>query len=532
MEKIKNFKITTKALSIFTGVVIGFNVANYSVNPVKVCAENVNENSTKYEETSNIMIKSIARPTNPTNTLEYQEATEDNLLGDAANWNGFILGDVTNAVDFEGTIAIKGNLSANGLTVNSVANNVYHENTDDITLLVGGDININGSGSVWGSTATSNETVTNYQLSNVTESEQTTQGKYLVVDSTQYFTDAEKTLKDANKTIASKEANANYTNNGYGSYNFEGNSSEKELVYTVTENDFYNYNMNFNIDDDQTVVVNLVSDEDINFTNGSVSINGNKDDSYLRDNSGKITINVVNSSNVNVSSTAIYGNFIAPNSDMVGLNANICGTTVVNNLDGTGFEFHVSHPSSGQAVITPTPEVTQVPVTPTPEVTKVPSTPEVTQAPVTSTPAATKVPNTPEVTQVPVTPTPEVTNVPNIPEVTQAPVTPTPEVTNVPNIPEVTQVPVTPTPEVTKVPNTPEVTQVPVTPTPEVTQVPVTPTPMVTNVPVKPTVTKVPQQDIPKTADVTELVILRDLLLMAGSGFGLKKAFTKKKVRK
>ena len=47
MEKIRNFSITTKAFSIFTGVVVGFNVANYSVKPVRAYAENTN--ATKLE---------------------------------------------------------------------------------------------------------------------------------------------------------------------------------------------------------------------------------------------------------------------------------------------------------------------------------------------------------------------------------------------------------------------------------------------------------------------------------------------------
>ena len=229
-----------------------------------------------------------------------------------------------------------------------------------IALLVGGNLNLNCNGSVQGQTATGTPAGHTYNLSNITPNS-TTNGQHMVVDAKKYFEDAKTTLTQVNTDVASKQANATYNNNGYGEFTFNGNPSLKELVYNVNESNFSSFTLNFNLEDNQTAVVNLTSDQAISLLNGSFSINGKRDSNYLRENAGKITFNVVNSGTLNMTSCELYGTLLAPKTDLNGNNASVCGIAIVNNLNAAGgFEFHVG---MGTKVPIHTPPITTPPVT-------------------------------------------------------------------------------------------------------------------------------------------------------------------------
>ena len=353
-------------------------------------------------------VMSIAPPSTSSEPLVYTSPTTENILGDASNWNGFVLGDITDCIDFEGSIAVAGDINSNrGLSVNGGTNGGSPVDTNDITLLVGGNLNLDCYGNVWGQTATGTSDGNTYNLTNVTPAG-TTNNDFMIVDTAQYFLDAASALKQANQNVAGKTSNSTYTNDGYGSFDFESNPSEKELVYTVPESNFNGFNLNFNLSDGQTAVINLTSDQAIDLLNGSFSINGNSDNTYLRENAGRITINIVNSSELTMTSCELYGTLLAPNTNLIGDNASVCGIAIVNNLEArNGFEFHV-----GININVPinTPPVTTPPVT----------TPPVTTPPVTTPPTTTQPGNTPSITSTPnsknPTPTPSPTEKAEIPE--------------------------------------------------------------------------------------------------------------------
>ena len=73
-------------------------------------------------------------------SLNIKNSKNDKLnespLGDAANWNGFVLGDVTDCIDFEGSIAVAGDLNSDrGLSVNTGAYGTQNNQTDDYCFI-------------------------------------------------------------------------------------------------------------------------------------------------------------------------------------------------------------------------------------------------------------------------------------------------------------------------------------------------------------------------------------------------------------
>ncbi len=400
------------------------------------------------DSSNKMILKSIAPPVAPSTTLPYTPPTPENPFGDFTEWNGFILGDVTDCIDFEGSIAVGGNITSNrGLSVGHGVNGASPTNTSDISLLVGGNLNLNCYGSVIGQTATGTPSGNTYNLSNVTENT-TTNGQYLTVDPNDYFAQNAALAKQINQNIASKQENATYTNNGYGSFEFTGNSNEPQLVYNVSENDFSSFNLNFNLQDNQTAIVNLTSDQAINFLNGSFSINGNKDNTYLRQNADRIVFNITNSSQVNMTSCELYGYFVAPNTSLIGDNANLCGHIILGSLEAkNGFEFHKDM-GTKIPIVTPTPTPTTPPTpTPTTPPTPTPTTPP-TPTPTTPPTPTPTTPPTPTPTTPPTpTPTTPPTQTPTTPPTPTPTTPPTPTPTTPPTPTPTTPPTPTPTPE-------------------------------------------------------------------------------------
>ena len=339
------------------------------------------------------MVRTIPMP-DEGKTFEWTQSTDDNPLGGASDFNGFVLGDFNSGIDVEGSLAVGGSLNTDNFSVN-----LRGEATDDVSLLVGGNITAN-QGAVNGTTVAGTSDGNNYNLSNVTVSNVTTQGKYDVVDSSNYFQNAKEDLTARSESIASQAATGQVNDNGYGQYNLSG-GDEDVVVFELNTSEMKNFNFNVDLKDGQKAIINVTGTE-MTFDSGSMSINGNKDDKYLRENAGRILFNASDATTINVSNAALYGDFLAPNASLNGSAANIAGTTVVNNYTGTqGFELHLS--------TTPTPtDPTPTPVppedpTPTPVPPEDPTPTPVPPEDPTPTPVPPKDPTPTPVPQLPAT---------------------------------------------------------------------------------------------------------------------------------
>ena len=342
------------------------------------------------------MVRTIPMP-DEGKTFEWTQSTDDNPLGGASDFNGFVLGDFNSGIDVEGSLAVGGSLNTDNFSVN-----LRGEATDDVSLLVGGNITAN-QGAVNGTTVAGTSEGNNYNLSNVTVSNVTTQGKYDVVDSSNYFQNAKEDLTARSESIASQAATGQVNDNGYGQYNLSG-GDEDVVVFELNTSEMKNFNFNVDLKDGQKAIINVTGTE-MTFDSGSMSINGNRDDQYLRENAGRILFNASDATTINVSNAALYGDFLAPNASLNGSAANIAGTTVVNNYTGTqGFELHLSTtpnpsdptPTPPPSDPTPTPvppeDPTPTPVppedpTPTPVPPEEPTPTPVPQLPATDGPA-------------------------------------------------------------------------------------------------------------------------------------------------
>ncbi|MED9968447.1 MAG: collagen-binding domain-containing protein [Ruminococcus sp.] len=321
---------------------------------------------------------------NEGDTLNFNGATSANAFGELLNWTGVVFGNANNIIDVEGTLAVGGNFtSTRSFSLNSGANGANPASTEDVAFLVNGNADISGNGSVMGQTVIGTAEGNTYRLSNVTPSG-TTNGQYTVANTAKYFEDAKKTAYDAKAAIEALPVNG-VCEAAYGVYNFVGNPDAKTLVYNVDESNINSYLFDFNIADGQTVVVNLTSPDTINFKYGACRINGDMTQDTLRSYNRNIILNVVNSTEITMTSGELYGILLAPDANLNGDNANVCGTTVVNGLTGTGgFELHVGFNNNfTPAISDPTPDPTPEPtVDPTPDPTVDP-TPDPTVEPAT-----------------------------------------------------------------------------------------------------------------------------------------------------
>ena len=284
-------------------------------------------------------------------TLVFNGATSGNAFGDLLDWTGIVFGNANNIIDVEGTLAVGGNFnSTNGLSVNGGAYGANPASTDDVAFLVNGNAVINGYGNVWGQTVIGSAEGNTYHLSNVTPSD-TTNGQYTVADSAQYFADAKSTAYAAKAAVEALPVNG-VCEVDNGTYTFVGNADADVLVYNVADAVFNSYLFDFTIADGQTIIVNLTSSDKIELNNGAVQINGSMASNDLRSYNRNIIINVVNSTEIEMTSCELYGILLAPDADLTGKGSNVCGTSVLNGLTGTnGFELHVGSNDSSVPVI-------------------------------------------------------------------------------------------------------------------------------------------------------------------------------------
>ncbi len=292
------------------------------------------------EESEEINIQSIVMP-EESEKIEWEKSTEKNILGGANYWNGFVLENVTSGIDFEGSMAVAGDfISERGMSINNGIDGASTEETNDISLLVGGNINIAGYGNVRGQTVVGESEGNIYNLTNITENE-TTNGKYVIKDSSKYFEAATNDLKAISLNLSLLEPNSVMKKEG-NSYIFEGDSNLDTLIFNVDEVDFSSYDIIINCNANQKVLINFTNPNEVKFTNGGFVLNSNRDDNYLRNNTNNIIYNFI-SDQITMQSASLYGTFIAPNSNLVATNGNITGRLIINNLTANqGFELHLS----------------------------------------------------------------------------------------------------------------------------------------------------------------------------------------------
>ena len=272
------------------------------------------------------------------NSLIFAGATFNNAFGDLLNWTGMIFENVNNSgiFDMKGSLAVGGDVTTSGgFTISNSQNAVI----DDIAFLVNGSANINGYGSVAGQTVLGKADGNNYRLSNITSSE-TTNGKYSVADSSQYFIQAKNTANDVKSAINAATVNG-VCEVSDGVYTFVGNSNADVIVYNVDDATINSYRFDFNISDGQTIIVNLTASDFIKMSYGAFCINGSLDPEYLSNYNRNIIINVVNATDMEMNHCDMYGILVAPNTNLVGKGGDVCGTVILNSLDASnGFEIH------------------------------------------------------------------------------------------------------------------------------------------------------------------------------------------------
>ncbi len=275
---------------------------------------------------------------NDGNKPVFNGATPENAFGDLLDWNGIVFGNTNNINAIEGSIAVGGTFtnSASGLSVNGgVAGLNNPASTEDVALLIHDNAIINGYGNVWGQTVIGTNEGNTYMLSNVTPSE-TTNRKYTVADSTQYFEDAKNTAYDVKNAVEALTVNGSYEVLENTVYKFKGDNDADVLVYNIKESNFESYRFDFQIADNQTVVLNFTATENIRMDHGAWSINGIdklQDLPYLKGYNRNIIINIANAQELEMSNCDMYGILLAPDTTLKGQDGYVCGTSIVKSID-------------------------------------------------------------------------------------------------------------------------------------------------------------------------------------------------------
>ena len=271
-------------------------------------------------------------------TPVFNGATSENAFGDLLNWNGIVFGDTNNVYNVEGSLAVNGTFtfSATGLSVNGGVNGANHASTEDVALLVHDNAIINGSGDVWGQTVIGNNEGNAYNISNITPSNPTgwPKGCYTVADSTQYFENAKKTANDVKAAVEALTVNGSYEVLENTVYKFKGDKDADVLVYNIKESNFVSYRFDFEIEDNQTVVLNFTATENIRMDHGAWSINDKLQDlPYLKGYNRNIIINIANAQELEMSNCDMYGILLAPDTTLKGRQGYVCGTSIVKSID-------------------------------------------------------------------------------------------------------------------------------------------------------------------------------------------------------
>ncbi len=166
-------------------------------------------------------------------------------LGDAAGYNGFFLSDFSStANDSQGALAVGGNASLQGYTVNTLGQTIVP------ALVVGGDLvqnggDINGDAVIGGAyTAINGAGVNGIATDNLSEN--------IPVDFQTTFAQLT-TLSSTLSTLGSPAAGA------WGQVDYNGDGSADQQIFNLTESSFesaWGFFVN-NIEQDQEVIVNV-----------------------------------------------------------------------------------------------------------------------------------------------------------------------------------------------------------------------------------------------------------------------------------
>ena len=278
---------------------------------------------------------------NDGDTLVFQPATENNAFGELLNWNGIVFEDVSNINSVEGTFAVGGNVvnSSTGLSINGGIDGLNPSITEDVSFLVNKNVVVNGYGNVWGQTVIGNKDGNTYNLSNITPSKPDGWPRgYTVANSSQYFEDAKNTAYNVKNAVEALTTNGSYEilEEGNTVYNFKGDKSADVLIYNITESNFNSYRFDFNIADNQTVILNFTAPNKIQMNDGAWSINGVdklQNLPYLKGYNRNIIINIANAQELELNNCDMYGTLLAPNTVLKGTNGYVCGTSILKSID-------------------------------------------------------------------------------------------------------------------------------------------------------------------------------------------------------
>ena len=271
----------------------------------------------------------------------FNGATSENAFGDLLDWNGIVFGDTNNINSVEGSLAVNGSAknTSTGLSVNGGIDGANPASTEDVALLIHDNAIINGYGNVWGQTVIGTNEGNTYNLSNVTPSRPDGWPRgYTVADSTKYFEDAKNTAYDVKNAVEALTVNGSYkvVEDENIVYKFQGDKNADVLVYNINESNFESYRFDFEIADNQTVVLNFTAPEKIHMDHGAWSINGIdklQDLPYLKGYNRNIIINIANAQELEMSNCDMYGILLAPDTTLKGQDGYVCGTSIVKSID-------------------------------------------------------------------------------------------------------------------------------------------------------------------------------------------------------
>lgn len=271
----------------------------------------------------------------------FNGATSENAFGDLLDWNGIVFGDTNNINSVEGSLAVNGSAknTSTGLSVNGGIDGANPASTEDVALLIHDNAIINGYGNVWGQTVIGTNEGNTYNLSNVTPSRPDGWPRgYTVADSTKYFEDAKNTAYDVKNAVEALTVNGTYKvlEDQNIVYQFQGDKNADVLVYNINESNFDSYRFDFEIADNQTVVLNFTATGKIHMDHGAWSINGIdklQDLPYLKGYNRNIIINIANAQELEMSNCDMYGILLAPDTTLKGQDGYVCGTSIVKSID-------------------------------------------------------------------------------------------------------------------------------------------------------------------------------------------------------
>lgn len=254
--------------------------------------------------------------------LVFNGATSENAFGDLLDWNGIVFGDTNNIHSVEGSLAVNGtvkNTAPPGLSVNGGVDGLNPASTEDVALLIHDNAIIDGSGNVYGQTVIGTKEGNKYNLYNITPSIPGWPIGYTVADSTQYFEDAKNTAYDVKNAVEALTVNGSYKvlEDQNIVYQFQGDKDAAVLVYNINESNFDSYRFDFEIADNQTVVLNFTATENIRMDHGAWRINGELQDlTYLKGYNRNIIINIAKAQELEMSNCDMYGILLAPDTTL------------------------------------------------------------------------------------------------------------------------------------------------------------------------------------------------------------------------